>query len=298
MSQPMSTPWERGRLDARRAPPDLLFGWMYEDWAIELELFAPASRVFAIASAGCTAMALAARGMTLIAVDINPAQVAYVRARLAGAPRTPGVIERKLARLRRALRWLGPREADLRAFLALDGPAEQRRVFRQQIARPLLRAILRAALHPLTLRLVYAPAFLRALPPRFDRILFHRLERGFATHPNRTNPYAWRLLLGSDPPGVDPEVPPPTGVQVLEADAVAFLEQAPPASFDAFTLSNILDATGADYRRRLFAAVARAAAPGAIAVLRSFGEPQTEEARNLALRDRALLWGSIETRRF
>jgi S-adenosylmethionine:diacylglycerol 3-amino-3-carboxypropyl transferase len=298
MSQPVSTPWQRGRLDARRAPPELLFGSMYEDWALELELFAPASRVFAIASAGCTSLALAARGMSVIAVDINPAQVTYVRARLAGAPRAAGVIERKLARLRRALRWLGPREADLRAFLALDDPAEQRRVLRQQIARPPLRAILRAALHPLTLRLVYAPAFLPALPPRFDRILFQRLAGGFATHPNRTNPYAWRLLLGSEPPGVDPDVPPPAGVRVLEADAVAFLEQAPPASFDAFTLSNILDATGAGYRRRLLAAVARAAAPGAIAVLRSFGEPHSEDARRLAARDRALLWGSIEVLTF
>jgi S-adenosylmethionine:diacylglycerol 3-amino-3-carboxypropyl transferase len=254
--------------------------------------------VFAIASAGCTPLALAARGMTVTAVDVNPAQVTYVRARLAGAPRSAGVIERKIARLRRALRWLGPREADLRAFLALDDPAEQQRVFRERIGRPPLRAILRAALHPLTLRAVYAPAFLRALPARFDQILFQRLERGFATHPNRTNPFAWRLLLGSEPPGVAPGAPPPAGVQVLEADAVAYLEQAPPASFDAFTLSNILDATGADYRRRLVAAVTRAAAPGAIAVWRSFGEPRSDDARRLAARDRALLWGSIEVLTF
>ena len=37
----------------------LLFGRMYEDVAIEREAFLPGSRVFSIASSGCTAMALA-----------------------------------------------------------------------------------------------------------------------------------------------------------------------------------------------------------------------------------------------
>jgi hypothetical protein len=37
------------------------------------------------------------------------------------------------------------------------------------------------------------------LPPRYDRIVRARLERGFARHPNRTNPYAWRFFLGTDP---------------------------------------------------------------------------------------------------
>jgi S-adenosylmethionine:diacylglycerol 3-amino-3-carboxypropyl transferase len=296
--EPPATPWARGRLDARHAPPELLFGAMYEDWAIEAELFRPGSRVFAIASAGCTSLALAARGMTVTAVDINPVQVEYVAARLAGAPPAAGATERNLARLGRALRGIGPGEADLRAFLAMDDPAEQRRFFRQRFARPPLRGLLRVVMHPRVLTLAYASPFLRALPPRFDRVLLDRLDRGFATHPNRTNPYAWRLLLGSDPPDAGPMVHPPAGVTVLVDDAAAFLERAAPGSFDAFTLSNILDATSADYGRRLWAAVAHAAAPGATAILRSFAQPRTDAARELAARDRALLWGSIEAMRF
>jgi len=33
-----TTPWERGRLDARSGKPRLLFGQMYEDWDIEAEV--------------------------------------------------------------------------------------------------------------------------------------------------------------------------------------------------------------------------------------------------------------------
>jgi S-adenosylmethionine:diacylglycerol 3-amino-3-carboxypropyl transferase len=296
--EPPATPWARGRLDARRAPPELLFGAMYEDWAIEAELFRPGSRVFAIASAGCTSLALAARGMTVTAVDINPAQVDYVAARLAGGPVTPGAIELNLARLRRVLRWIGPGEADLRAFLAMDDPGEQRRFFRQRFACAPLRGLLRVVMHPRMLTLVYASPFLRALPPRFDRVLLDRLDLGFATHPNRTNPYAWRLLLGSDPPDDEPRPRAFPGAMVVADDATAFLERAAPASFDAFTLSNILDAASVDYAHRLWAAVERAASPGATAILRSFGAPHTDEARDLAVRDRALLWGSIDVRTF
>jgi hypothetical protein len=51
----------------------LLFGAMYEDPAIELEAFPPQSRVFSIASAGCTARALAAAGhdVTVGSVEVR-----------------------------------------------------------------------------------------------------------------------------------------------------------------------------------------------------------------------------------
>lgn len=300
MGEPVDTPWAQGHVDARGARPELLFGAMFEDWTIEAELFRPGSRIFAIASAGCTSLALASRGMAVVAVDVNRMQVEYVAARLAGAPIAGGAIDRKLARLRRALRWIGPRESEIHVFLAMADPVEQRRLFRQHASRPLPRALLRAVLDPLVLRFAYAPQFLRALPPRFDRIVLQRLERGFATHPNRTNPYAWRLLTGSvaPPVGQDQEAHAAAEVRVVVADAADFLERSPPASFDGFTLSNILDGASDEYRHRLFAAIARAAAPGATVVLRSFGEPWTEEARHLAIRDRALLWGRIDVTRF
>ncbi|HXJ82209.1 MAG TPA: DUF3419 family protein, partial [Candidatus Methylomirabilis sp.] len=73
--------WRKGRLDDREGPTEILFGRMYEDSAIELGAFRPGARVFCIASAGCTAIALSQRH-EVIAVDINPAQIAYTRRRL------------------------------------------------------------------------------------------------------------------------------------------------------------------------------------------------------------------------
>jgi hypothetical protein len=48
------------------------------------------------------------------------------------------------------------------------------------------------------------------------------------------------------------------------------------------------------FRERMLAAVRRAAAPGAVLVLRSFWEPGDPAAAEWAARDRALLWGGIE----
>src|SRR5258708_17984571 len=87
MPQPVdhpSTPWQAGSFRGRTR--QLLFGAMYEDPAMELEAFAPRSRVFCIAAAGCTARALSAAGHDVTAVDINPEQVQYAQARAAGAP--------------------------------------------------------------------------------------------------------------------------------------------------------------------------------------------------------------------
>src|SRR5205807_2090348 len=177
-SMSATTPWERGRLDARRGKPRLLFGRMYEDSDVEAEVLPATGRVFCIASAGSTSMALAARGLAVTAVDINPAQVDYVRARLAG---------------------------------------------------------------------------------------------GFARHPSRTNPYAWQLFLGIDPPEyVAPTLPSPASsgwkVDVVCADAAAYLESCAPASFIGFSLSNILDGTEPAYGERLIAVVRHIAQDGPVAV--------------------------------
>jgi S-adenosylmethionine:diacylglycerol 3-amino-3-carboxypropyl transferase len=270
---------------------------MHEDWTIEAELFPRGSRVFCIASSGCTALALAARGDRVTAVDVNPAQIDYVRQRAAGAPRREGRVERGLRRGRRVMRWLGVTEFKLRMFLAMHDPTEQLRFWREELDTRRWRLLLAFALSPLTLRMAYASEFVRALPHGFDGVIRRRLERGWGTHPNRTNPYAWQILLGCDPQDREPGRAPSAPVTLCCADVAEFLLSCPAASFDGLSLSNILDGTDPAYRPRLWEAVRHAAAPGAVVLLRSFAEPSTADENYWAARDRALLWGSVRVER-
>jgi S-adenosylmethionine:diacylglycerol 3-amino-3-carboxypropyl transferase len=285
------TAWQGGRVDGRTGPPELLFGRMYEDSALELTAFAPGSRVFCIASAGCTAFDLAARGDEVTAVDINPAQTEYVRRRLAGEPSQQGTVDRRLDRLRRLAPTLGWRRSELERFCILEQPDTQLEFWRRHLDTHRFRLALAAAFHPRWLRRTFALPFVAVLPPRFDQILRRRLERGFGLHPNSLNPYAAALLLGR------PREATPTPVRLVTADAAEFLEGRPPQSFDGLTLSNILDGAEEAYGARLFAAVRRVAAPGAAVVLRSFGEPSGAEEARRAADDRALFWGSIRVER-
>lgn len=290
-----ATPWESGRFDTRGGPKKILFGRMYEDAAIELAAFANAvgSRVFCIASAGCTAMHLAER-YDVTAVDINPVQLAYAKARAAGAPMRVGAAERIVGMGRTLLGRFGWHPATLATFLALERPAEQIVFWRRYLDTRAFRLATDALFSVTWLRTVYAAPFLSFLPDRFGRIIRARLERCFATHPNRTNIFAQALLAGKL---VDRAPPNDAVIQFECADAAAYLEGCACASFAGFTLSNILDGASVEYRARLFAAVRRAATPEAVVVLRSFAEPATYTATNVAGRDRSMLWGIVDVKR-
>ncbi|HSS75818.1 MAG TPA: DUF3419 domain-containing protein, partial [Thermoanaerobaculia bacterium] len=252
---------------------------------------------FCIASSGDTALALARRGFQVTAVDVNPAQIEYARARAAGALPGPGVVDRQQSMARKLLPWLGLRRLDLREFLLLGVLAEQTAFWHQRLDNLRLRVLLRLGLHKALLRLTHDPSFVSFVPNRFDLVILGRLERTWANHPNRENPYAWRLLIGEDPPGVEAgekDIETPPEVEFLCADAAEYLASGPPGRFDGFTLSNVLDAAPPAYGERLMAAGRHAAAPGAVMVLRSFGEPRNARAAEWAARDRSPLWGSIE----
>lgn len=285
------TAWQGGRIDRRAGAPELLFGQMYEDSAIELELFEPGGRVFCIASAGCTAFALAARGDDVTAVDVNPAQIMYVRERAKGAAPRRGKADRGIDQLLRFGFALGWKKSALERFCELSDVEAQLDFWRRRLDTRRLRIALAVAFSPLWLRRVYPSPFVAALPPRFDRALRLRFERGFGRHPNASNPYASALLLGR------PRETQAAPVTLEAADAAEFLERSPAGSFDGFSLSNILDGADSHYARRLFAAVRRASTPGAVVVLRSFGEPATEQEARLAADDRGLFWGSIKVER-
>lgn len=262
---------------------------MFEDPAIESAVFRPASRVLAVASAGDTARALALAGHRVTGVDVNPAQLAYARERLAGAPYRPGRVDRLMAAGRRLQPLLGWRAAGLHGFLALNDLAQQRLAWPAFETRR-FRWFTNALLSRTVLRMAYAGPLLACLPPQFGRVVRQRLRRGFARHPNAHNPWAGDLLMGE----ARVEVGRVENVELVCAEAAQWLETCPAHGYDAFTLSNILDGAAPGYQERLRQAVLRAAAPGAIMVLRSFACPVTQEEEEWAARDRALLWGRVQ----
>ena len=287
------TVWERGRLDARVGPRQVLFGRMYEDASIELDAFQPGSRVFCIASAGCTAMKLAPHH-EVVAVDINPVQLAYAERRLNGDPGVRGRAERVMDFARFFAPLAGWWPSRVQAFVELDDPAEQMEYWERHLNTWRFRAALDGLFSVTALRSVYSSPLLDFLPKRLGSVMRTRMERCFASHPNRTNPYARSLLLGelsSDPTPLQAK-----DIRLVHADAAGFLENEPPASFDGFTLSNILDGADEAYRQRLFAAIKRAAAPMATTVLRSFSDADASSPTNRATDDRTMLWGSVLVR--
>ncbi len=284
------TPWAGGRFDQRTGPRRILFGQMYEDPQVELRAFPPGAPVFCIASAGDTALALAT-WHPVTAVDINPVQLDYARARIAGAPARVGSAERLLAFGRALLPLAGWRRRDVERFLAFDSVEAQLAFWKERLDTRRFRAGLDLLLSVTGLRAVYASPFLQALPGHFGRVMRSRMERCFARHPNASNPYARVLLLGETAPA------PPLSrhpIDLVCSDAAAYLESCEPGSYGGFSLSNVLDGAPSEYRDRLLAAVERAAQPGAIQVLRSFGEPLGASATNVAGEDRSMLWGVVE----
>jgi S-adenosylmethionine:diacylglycerol 3-amino-3-carboxypropyl transferase len=279
------TPWRYSRL-APGSGSRLVFGQMHEDAAIERAGLH--GRIFSIASAGDVALALAADpARTVTAIDINPAQVEYVRSRLAGGRRRGGAADRLMGLGRRAAGW---HSDEIGRFLDLDDPAEQAEVWARSFDTRRARIALGMTLGPLGLVLSRWPAGHPTLPARFDGAILERLRRGWATHPNAGSEQARLVLLGPDRTSVAaPTVP----LRLEAGDAAAFLASVEPGSFDGFALSNIFDAVGPAYADRLRRAIVRAAAPGARVVLRTFREPRSDAEDAWARRDRTHIWGGI-----
>lgn len=284
-----STPWRDGPFKAKQRW--LTFGRMYEDSGIELRVFKPYSRVFSIAGAGCTARALAAAGHRVTAVDISPRQLAYAESRAGGESVQMGTAERLMALGRRFATLAGWSHRKLADFLDLSNPSEQLKYWDRRLDTRIWRIVVDVLLAPRLLGLCYAGPFTESLPRDFGLRVRERLRRSWSRHGNRSNPYAAQLLLGTPP--VEPEAP-VSPIHFVCSDAADFLESCSPASFDAFTLSNIGDGASALYMRRLHTAIERAAAPGAVVVTRSFAEPKKDIAANWAAEDRSLLWGVVE----
>ncbi len=273
--------------------PRVLFGHMFEDAEIEREAFRGRRRVFCIASAGCTALRLC-ESHEVVACDINPVQLAYAQRRARGAPAVEGDADRAMALARKFAPLVGWRGEAVRDFLAMSEPARQVEFWRAHLDTVRFRAGFDALLSRPMLRLFYARQFLSFLPPGFGAVARERMARGFGLHPNATNAWARALLLGEWTDAPAPREA--STIQFVAGDAATYLDSCDAGSFDAFTLSNILDGAAPAYRERLSRAVRRAAARGAVVVLRSFGEPALGLIENWGERDRALLWGVLQVR--
>jgi S-adenosylmethionine:diacylglycerol 3-amino-3-carboxypropyl transferase len=286
------TPWRRGAFKAQLH--QLSFGQTYEDSGIELQVFRPRSRVFCIAGAGYTARALAAAGHHVTAVDISPRQLGYAQSRAAGGPLRMGIAERLLAFGRNLAKLAGWSPGKLADFLDLSDPDEQVEYWDRRLDTRAWRVAVDTLLAPRLLGLCYASPLIESLPQDFGLRLRQRLRRTWATHSNRSNPYAASLLSGRPP--VEPNAS-EFRIQFVCADAADFLECCPPETFDGFSLSNIGDGVSPKYLCRLRVAIGHAAAPDAIVVARTFAEPGADTLVNWAPQDRSLLWGVVEVSR-
>lgn len=284
-----TTLWQQGPL---RRGNRLIFGRMFEDCSIECSQFSPGGKIFCIASAGCTALALCSQGRRVDLVDINPAQIEYVRMRTGGGAMRDGTVDRILGALRSVFIPLVGTDR-VREFLMLRDPEQQWDYYRSHFTNMWLRRCLDLAVNKAMLSLLYRRHFARVVPRSFARVLRSRFERCIRMHPNRTNPYLWNLLLGGSPEASISPAPITIPPREYCADAAAFLESCPEQSYDGFSLSNILDGADAAYRERLWRAIDRAAAPGAVVILRSLDEPANAVEDRNAVMDRSMLWGSI-----
>jgi hypothetical protein len=287
----VDTAWSRGRFDRQAGAGKILFGRMYEDFAIEASAFESRSSVLCIASAGCTAMQLA-NHHSVTAVDINPVQLDYARQRSHGQTAIQGFAEKGMSAARAMAVMVGWSAGLLERFVELDDPLEQIAFWHRHLNTLRFRLGFDQLLSLAVLRNVYAAPFLQFLPRRFGAILRGRMTRCFGLHSNRRNPYARALLLGELPPVA--ALASTRAIEFVRADVADFMQRAVPGSFDGFALSNILDGATPAFQRRLLLAIENAAAPGAIVVLRSFREPVNCQAPNLAANDRSMLWGVVE----
>lgn len=289
------TPWSAGRLDSSAGPPQLLFGRMYEDPEIEARAFAGGSRVFAIASAGCTAARLSA-DHEVTAVDLNPVQLAYAQRRAYGAPRETGAAERRMRLGRNAFPLIGWTRQRFDTFFALRDTREQLAYWKSTLDTQRFRHAFDTVTSQALLRLIYDPKFLERMPRRIGPVLRARMERCWSLHPNATNPYARSLFLdvAESPADASCQSAHRASLRFVCADAAGYLESCAPGSFNAFTLSNIFDGARPAYQARLIQAMKRAAAKDAVAVIRSFAEPDLELPSNHAAEDRSLLWGIVQ----
>lgn len=264
----------------------LPFAQVRED--AEVELFVASQRPIEhgliIASAGCTALALAHRGGHWTALDSNPAQIELCRHKaglLAKGDRQAilpllrqGRVDRMLDGLACLYRYGLFRDARVREFLNLNDLAAQRQHFDRYWDGRLWRSCFGLAIgQPLFFLRWFFGSLTDSFPPELAAHIRQEVEAALLRSPARQNLYLWQLFLGQYPPGVWPaylrELPLNLGgLEWLQGDLLEWLEAQPSGSLDFFGLSNVPELATAAEVARLGRAVTRVARPGAMVVLR------------------------------
>ena len=278
----------------------LLHGWDWSDPRIELEELEPASRVLVSAGAGEMVAALAAAGHRVTALAANRNQLDYARRRVGGGAFEPGAAERLFDVGRGMIRAASPAwsRRRMRQFLQEDEPLKAAAVWKERLDNRTLASILKTMLGPAgSLSALVLRDFSTPIPPHFDEAIRGRIARALRKHAPRDNPYAWRLLLGEELPGhrlprVDADA-----IGWVDAPLLDHLERVDAGTYDAMTLSNVIDGADERWVRDLRKAAVRAVVPGGPIIARSFATTMDDDAAKRARRDRAMLWGSIVVQR-
>lgn len=278
----------------------LLHGWDWTDPRIELEELVPGSRVLASAGAGELVAALAGARHRVTAIAANREQLEYAQRRVAGGPFEPGAAERLIDLGRGMVRAASPAwsRRRMRQFLQEDEPLQAAEAWKERLDNRTLASILKTMLGPAgTLSALILRDFATPIPSHFDEAIRGRIGRALRKHAPSENPYAWRLLLGEDLPGhhmpaIDSDV-----IRWAEEPLLDHLERAAPGSYDAISLSNVIDGADERWIRDLRKAAMRAVVPGGPIIARSFATTMDDDAAKRARRDRAMLWGSIVVHR-
>ena len=286
-------PMGRGTIRRQGRVEGILFGRMYEDAAIEQAAFPPGGHVFCIASAGCTAMALAPRHRDCGRHQPGAARICRApRRRRADARRRGGAYGRHRPAAHGAIRLAAPQPRGVPRARRSRGTDRRFGIAawtRSAFAWPPTFCSGRA-----WLRLVYAAPFLQILPPRFGR---GDARAAGALLEDPSQPHQ-RVCPGLAPRGVTSGLPARSASDSVGMYGRCLVSRIVPTG-KLRCVHSLEHSDGApdSYRDRLMTAVRRSRLAESLVILRSFAEPRSDSSTNLAARDRSMLWGVVDVRR-
>lgn len=195
-----------------------------------------------------------------------------------------GATEGYIRLMARLLRRLVHPASRIERLLACGSIEEQRAFYRAEWDNRRWRALFALLASRRALQRLYRPSFFRhAEGARFSDHFRARIEHTLLTLPVSTNYFLHQVLTGHYPE--DPAALPPyladTGpaattagvanrLTIVDGGYTALLRTLPPASVDAFAVSNICEWMPAPDVDALFAEITRTARPGARLVVRNF----------------------------